>query len=254
MIPETSILRNIPWGIRTDDRIKLQAMAFAIDAIYLRHSWILNWATRCKRESFANTPHHERLELFLNLWSIIDQVDILRQLLSKLGHIPSINEFLKTAEISKLMRDKMDHLPEMVPNLAKKTKPSPPIYGAFSFGRFYLDQAGIDIENVEIYSITAGSFTHKTHYWPLPAPATAGKILEIPVGMFEFSVFDWTLDVSSMVRNLPLLVNVLSANLESALKEVAANENIDTAALLADHADALAIVLAGRIEDARNPN
>lgn len=224
-------------------------MAFAIDAIYLRHDWIQHWAAECRRESFTHTPHHERLELFLNLWSIVDQVDILRQLLDKLGHISSVNEFLKAAEIANKMRNRMDHLPEMIPNLAKKTKPSPPVYGAFSFGRFYLDQAGISIENADIYLITAGSLTHKSHKWPMPAPATAGRILDIPVGMFEFSAFDWTLDVSSMVQNLPTLVNDLSANLENALGELAANENIDTATLMADHADSIAMVLIGRIED-----
>ena len=246
MIPENSFLRKIPWAIKTSDRMELEAIAFAIDAIYLRHRRILDWATKCEPESFSNTPHNERLELFLDIWSIVDQVYVLRQLLGKLSHLPSVAEFISFAEVAGHTRNGMDHLPQNISNIAPKKKPMP-VYGAFSFGRFYWDSSGINIENCEIYTITAGSLTHRLHKWPVPNPAMSGRVLEIPVGMFEFSSFDRTLDISSLVRSLKAIINISDKNIERIIRDFAAKEGSDVEALIADYADSITTVMQGRI-------
>lgn len=246
MIPESSFLRKIPWTIKASDRMELEAIAFAIDAIYLRHRRILDWATKCEPDSFSKTPHNERLELFLDLWSIVDQVYVLRQLLTKLDHLPSVAEFLGITKDVGHMRNGMDHLPQKIPNIAGKKK-SMPVYGAFSFGRFYWDSSGVNIENFEIYSITAGSLTHKSHEWPIPNPARQGRVLEIPVGMFEFSSFDRTLDISSLVRNLNKIVDIADKNIERIIMDFAAKEGSDAEAMIADHAGSITTVMHGRI-------
>lgn len=247
MIPENSFLRKIPWAFKTNDRMELEAIAFAIDAIYLRHRRILDWAAKCEPESFSKTPHNERLELFLDLWSIVDQVYVLRQLLGKLSHLTSVAEFLNITKDVGLMRNGMDHLPQKISNIASKKK-SMPVYGAFSFGRFYWDSSGVNIENFEIYTITAGSLTHRLHEWPVPNPATPGRILEIPVGMFEFSSFDCTLDISSLVRSLKAIINISDKNIERTIRDFAAKDDIDAETLIADHAGAVTTVMVGKIE------
>lgn len=246
MIPENSFLRKIPWAFKTKDRMELEAIAFAIDAIYLRHRRILNWAAKCEPESFSKTPHNERLELFLDLWSIVDQVYVLRKLLKKLSYLTSVAEFFNITKDADCMRNGMDHLPVNISNISSKKK-SMPVYGALSFGRFYWDSSGVNIEDFEIYTITAGSLTHKSHEWPVPNPATSGRILEIPVGMFEFSSFDRTLDISSLVRSLKAIINISDKNIERTIRDFAAKEGSDAETLIADHAGSITTVMQGRI-------
>jgi len=194
MIPENSFLRKIPLAYETQGRMELEAIAFATNSIYLKHSQIYNWAIACDSASFSNVPYQERLDLFLNLWSIVDQADALRRLLQKGKASLVISDFLAIADPAQQMRNKMDHLPQNIPNMAGKSGKVLPIYGVFSFGKFWLSKDGISVDDFEIYTITAGSLTHKTHQWPIATPSP-GKLLQIPIGMFEFSAFDCTLDI-----------------------------------------------------------
>lgn len=249
MIPEDSFLRKIPWVYETHGRMELEAIAFSIDAIYLKHHRISHWAIKCEPKSFSNTPYLERLELFLDLWSIVDQADVLRRLLGKLRNNNSLDEFRTLAEAARRMRNRMDHLADNIPNMANKKGYLMPIYGAFSFGRFYLDAAGVEIDDCEIYSITAGSLTHKSHKWPVPNPL--GKILDIPVGMFEFSAFDETLDVSSLVRSLNEIVHIFDTSvrkeMEAKIRDVAKEKDLDAETLISEYAGSVATVIKGKL-------
>lgn len=229
--------------------MELEAIAFSIDAIYLKHQRISQWATQCEPESFSKTPYRERLELFLDLWSIVDQADALqRLLLGKIGE-NELLEFRSIAKAAHSMRNRMDHLPQNIPNIANRRGHVPPVYGAFSFGRFYLDGAGVEIDDFEIYTITAGSLTHGSHKWPVPNPL--GKVLDIPVGMFEFSAFDFTLDVSALVRCLNGIVHIFDTNvrkgMEAMIRDVAKEKDIDVGPMLSEYAGSITTVLKGKI-------
>lgn len=253
MIPEGSFLRNIPWVYETQGRMELEAIAFAIDAIYLKHLRIIGWATNCQADTFANITHHERLELFLDLWSIVDQADVLRRLLNKGTKSSVISSFMEVAAPAQSMRNKMDHLAQNIPNLASSKGNITPIYGAFSFGKFELDDKGVDVEDVEIYTVTAGSLTHKSHKWPVPNPSNSGRILDIPVGMLEFSAFDKTLDVSELIRRLHELVHlfdtVIRERIESEIDTLAKDQGLDAELLKSDSAGGIATVLKGKLTD-----
>lgn len=250
MISEGSFLRRIPLAYETHGRMELEAIAFSIDAIYLKHERISQWAAKCEPESFLKTPYRERLELFLDLWSIVDQADALRRLLHKIRTNESVLEFRKIAEAAQSMRNSMDHLSQNIPNIANKKGQVFPVYGVFSFGRFYLDEAGVEIEEVKIYTITAGSLTHKAHTWPVPNPL--GKVLDIPVGMFEFSAFDRTLDVSALARSLNGIVNFFDtrvrSGIETAIKSAAEEKGMDAEPMLSEIAGSIATVIEGAIK------
>ena len=231
-------------------RMELEAIAFSIDAIYLNHQRISQWAARCEPKSFLKTPYRERLELFLYLWSIVDQADALRRLLRKIRTNESVLEFRKISDAAQSMRNSMDHLSQNIPNIANKKGHVPPVYGAFSFGRFHFDEAGVEIEDFEIYTITAGSLTHKAHKWPVPNPL--GKILDIPVGMFEFSAFDRTLDVSALVRCLSGIVHLFDTRvrnrIETAIRSAAEEKGLDAEPMLSEYAGSIATVIEGKIK------
>lgn len=252
MIPEESFLRRIPLAYETQGRMELEAIAFAIDAIYLKHQQISKWATNCDLGSFVNTPHHERLDLFLNLWSIVDQADVLRRLLQKIKTNRAVNGFLNIADSAQRMRNKMDHLSQNIPNIASKTGKVVPVYGVLSFGKFGLSNNGVDVEDFEIYTITAGSLTHKSHQWPIATPSP-GKILEIPVGMFEFSAFDSTLDVSGLVQSLHHVVQTFETDvrprIEAKIKSVAEENGLSADALISECAGSIATVIRGQFRD-----
>lgn len=252
MIPEESFLRRIPWVYETQGRMELEAIAFAIDAIYLKHHQISRWATSCDSDSFVKTPHHERLDLFLNLWSIVDQADVLRRLLQKIKANNAVSAFLNIADSAQRMRNKMDHLSQNIPNLAGKTGKVTPVYGVFSFGKFGLSNNGVEVEDFEIYTITAGSLTHKSHEWPIATPSP-GKILEIPVGMFEFSAFDCTLDISGLVQSLHHVVQtfetVVRPRMEAEIRSVAEREGLNADALISECAGSVATVMRGQLRD-----
>lgn len=251
MISEESFLRRIPLAYETKGRMELEAIAFAIDAIYLRHNQIFKWAANCDEDTFLKTPHRERLELFLNLWSIVDQVDILRRLLKPLKVNEGISDFFKIIEPVSDMRNAMDHLPGKINNLADKKGRITPIYGVFSFGKPTLDTNGIAIEYLEIYTMTAGSLTHKSHKWSIATPLP-GKIIDIPVGMFEFSAFDTTLDISALVRSLSLIVHMFDTKvrpkMEAKIRSAAKEQGLDAEKIISESSGSIATILRLKLE------
>ncbi|WP_373018975.1 hypothetical protein [Thiomicrorhabdus sp.] len=249
MIPENSFLRNIPFSLETKTIMELEAIAFSIDAIYLKHYQVSKWAENCDEVYFINAPYQERLELFLNLWSIVDQAYNLRRLFKTIKNHVVIERFLDVTGSVPNMRNGMDHLPENISNKAAKKGSVIPVYGVFSFGKFELEDEGVNVDDCMIYTMTAGSLTHSSHKWPV-ANLSSGKILDLPVGMFEFTAFDSTLDISALVRHLREIVHLFDtsvrAHVESQIREQSEQKGLDSESLMSKGPGSIATVIKGK--------
>jgi hypothetical protein len=138
MIPDTSFLRRIPTALSLQLRFPFAALAYAIDGIYIAHQSIIEWATSAlNRDPFA-PPYKEQVILFLSIWSIVDRAHVVRSILhmiSKDKRKPDglVAQFIDDFECAAHMRNKMDHIPSNLRNIANTTAPILPIYGVFSF-------------------------------------------------------------------------------------------------------------------------
>ena len=85
----------------------------------------------------------------------------------------------------------------------------------------------------------------------MPNPSEPGRILDIPVGMLEFSAFDKTLDVSELIRRLHELVHlfdtVIRERMESEIDTLAEEQGLDAEQLKRDSAGGIATVLRGKL-------
>jgi hypothetical protein len=130
--------------------------------------------------------------------------------------------FYDNYECASILRNKMDHLSEQIPNLAAAKKVRPPIYGALSY--FLVQESDFETVNGvpvvhagEIITITAGPFRRDTHVVAMPNPAARDII--IPVGQFQFLAFDSLFEIENAVRDLMAIAAPLEANIAHSVRQ-----------------------------------
>ena len=163
MLPENSILRHLPARLGATERLRLEAVVFAADVLSFASSSIREITAR-QGSKIHSIPRHERTALFAHVWTMIDQIHVLRQLINAQGQMgPNQKHFYDLSESATKMRNKMDHLNATIPNRARQKGIQAPLFGTLSY--FLVephqikrtDATGTIVEAGIIVSITSGS-------------------------------------------------------------------------------------------------
>ena len=254
MIGENSFFKKIPLAIDLRQRLIWEGAGWAIQMIALSYDKLKAVASQVDPTS-GQYPTSLAPEMFACCWSIVDQCHMLRKILER---VPLLSDGLAAKFIEKFksvtfIRNAMDHLHQNINNVASKKDPIAPIFGALSFCAIANDDvssstsdSGIPIiSGCQVITLTAGALTHPQHSFQVLSPA--GRITEIPVGMFQFMAFERRVDFSDMIVDLTSLVahfdNVVKPDQEQQLREFARMNNLDEDKVVSEHSTAFAVTM-----------
>jgi hypothetical protein len=228
MLSSGSILRRLPATVPLKERLNLEAMVFASDLLALAFHTIkrilLHYGTNIEKISEV-----DRSLLFLNVWTIVDQLHVLRQLVDKRRMGPTTKKFYDDFESATLLRHRMDHLHRQIGNIANQKGRRPPIFGSLSFFLVTADEDGTSLRDKVVRQgliVTITSGTAPTGKASLPAPNPAGKSIDSPIGLFSFTAFDQTLDLEGGVIAAHAWMCGISEDIENQIRQQVSPENL----------------------------
>jgi hypothetical protein len=253
MINENSFFRKIPLAINLEQRLVWEGTGWAIQMMALSYEKLKIAASQVDATS-GNYPTRLATEMFACCWSIIDQCHMLRKLLERVSSDPDGKavKFIQKFEAVSFMRNAMDHFHQNIKNMANKKDPIPPIFGALSFCLVANDDLSSTdhdgtpvVKGCNVVTLTAGALTHPKHNFQTINPA--GRLLELPVGGFQFMAFEHRVDLSDLMADLASLVahfdNVVKPDQERQLREFAKQNNLDEDKVISEHSGAFCVTL-----------
>jgi hypothetical protein len=261
MITENSFFRKIPAAISLEQRLIWEGAGWAIETISWSFDTLKAAASKIQPES-TPFPAFIARESFACCWSIIDQCHMLRQMLRRTQPRQDgpTHRFLEKFEAVTLIRNAMDHLHQNIKNIANDKEPRSPLFGALSFCA--VASGDLDMSNpseplvrrCRAVTLTAGALTHPQHV--LHASNPAGRLIEAPVGLFEFEAFKHRVNFSDLINDLAALVRhydtVVKDDQEVQLREFARKNELDEDKILGNYVGSLMITAVIEFDDPTN--
>ncbi|HET7577395.1 MAG TPA: hypothetical protein VFK19_12650 [Sphingomicrobium sp.] len=208
IIPAGSILRQLPDALDAAQKMRFDALTYSGDA--LQHSWIVMRDTAASAgPDVGQISDLERVGLLLSAWSIVDQLNAVRQIFQSLKKtVPS--NLQAALETARKMRNGMDHLDQKIPNLSKKKGTGSALFGSLS----YCLPRGVPVTSATLVVVASGA-VHGTQEWPVTNPA--GKVVRGPADLFQLTAFDATLELGPPLAILRDWIPGLCAELNTQL-------------------------------------
>lgn len=223
---ERNYLHRLPKLLGTEQRIRFEAIAIAVDLVEIALESIRGMAANAVNRA-ANNPDKiifdasERMKMIGAAWSILDQVHNVWSLIRLNKHeidLNSLKTFQKSGKGSWSLRNKMDHLSGQIKNISKKYQLLPPIFGAISFACTVED----DIEKVtsptnvnlrSYHCVTVFGSAIQTPFMASLQPKIISQI-RLPVDHFCLQAFGEILDLDEACRTACALRDELAISLE----------------------------------------
>lgn len=210
MLPNDDFLRHLPVAISAVDRLRLETLVFAHDLMEIAYGRL------CELGLIFNEEHksdYQRVAMFGDAWTIVDQVHVVRQVLLSLTGADRKADtltFISDFSAAQSLRNKMDHLNQNIPNRAKSKVNGNALFGQLSFFRPFPDRWDQGLQEGEIRGelmvISAGA---------MPDPMLGGVAFDdldihLPICSFKLEAFDQSLLLERAVNCLRALLMRLS--------------------------------------------
>lgn len=207
-----NFLHNLPKALEAKQRIALEAISFSLDAIDIKYNTIINRLSMYRTvEKVQKMPRLERIAIFSDIWSMIDNAHAIMQLFygaekktkrdeaKKLdftieGHDSSTGKITKTyydeyAEPLRVLRNKMDHLSGNLEKIADKKAIQEPMFGTLAY--ILSNEKTPENSELDVVILTNSSFVREKHSFMTINPADLRrKNILIPVDHLQITAFD----------------------------------------------------------------
>jgi len=219
--PRRQILVEPPRVIAPDQRIKYGAIAATVRMAEVAFADL--YAEAAKYAEVAAIENRDQLEArmrCLNLaWSIVDQADLLRQLITSEGRAIQLKEahdFLSEAEKVREVRNWMRHLPQRVAAYLKRKEALPPALGALSFTVLKRVRPGLqisgtindaDVIEYQTFVLPSAAFERGAKLEGVPEPYT---VFKCPVDHFYLQAFGYHLNLERIVQAMTAFCDSLA--------------------------------------------
>lgn len=226
-ISQDAFLRKLPSALKTAERIRFEALVFAVDTLDNNLEAIENFLTG-RGSDLENLTPKNLSHLFSSIWSIVDQLHFVNQIAGWIIRNKSKNffeELMGDLQTSTKIRNKMDHLNANINNLAQSAGGAPP-FGSLSY--VYVDQRNIDaskepptIRKATILTIVSGNIHGNASF---SAINPGGRIITAPISIIQFSAFGLNLIIDEVAEKLFRCIQEFNANTEEQLTTIIARE------------------------------
>jgi hypothetical protein len=207
MLPDDSFLRRLPASLDPIVRLRFEAIVFSSDVLSNAYQSLCEVAARFDHSRSFST--RERIALFSSVWTIVDQLHVLRQLIQAMTNKtpgPNQQRFLDLSQNATLMRNRMDHLSGNLKNLSAQKGRQIPLFGTVAY--FFVSAGDVqDDSGARIVTggtavvLSAGSIADDKLLMSVSLPQR-NQDVRIPVGQFLFDAFKWRLDIDAALLSL----------------------------------------------------
>lgn len=208
----------MPFTVDLELRLRLEAIVFAADTISNAYSRLFELSLKLGHEQVSKPDQRgisERIALFKQAWSIVDNVHNLRRLLPKLGaDIDGLNEFVADLEGATLMRNRVDHLGQLLPNIAKSKESAASLYGSLSYV-LALPQQNTHRPGTIFFVLQQTGAARPDQEMSIKVPSQ----FRLPAGNFVLCAFDWSFDLDDVILRLCPLIKALNASVEISITD-----------------------------------
>jgi hypothetical protein len=226
-----------PVVVKFEHRICLEAITFAMRSAASALQAVRQ-ITSAHNEDAEDFSESQRIGLYSHLWTVVDQLHFLRNLLHFMKAAGPIGDFCARYATATTMRNVMDHLKNNIPNLANLKQKRPTVFGSLAYFKYVgirKDKDGNDVHFGRSVVLPFGHLIHGAYNFPGVNPA--GKLMSrVSTDLFTFSAFGSSLDLYKLYDDLPVLARYLEdqtrASILASAKEISSREGIDIADLL----------------------
>lgn len=236
MLADTSILRRLPKALRRDQLVKLDALAFAIDALGLAFQRMRIIAANRPPTAGLDMSPMLRMSLVADAWAMVTHGHMILELLRTLGPELSFKEsteFIATHSDVTILRNKNSHLHGNLSNWANAKSVGPPLFGVITYlfcvPNMNSTTGETNIEDCRFYfvSFAVGALTHQIHRYSF-APLDFDEPLQIPVDRFKLHAFKIEYSLSKLFTDVQALASRLEMIVDSAVARAAAASAADS--------------------------
>jgi hypothetical protein len=246
-LPRGAFIRALPFVVDETQRFRVDAMVMCADIVASAYAQMIELALRSKWEEKQNEEMrsgHLDIGMFQHAWSIVDQIYTLRQLLRSLAfNGDDVDAFMSATSSVHVLRNRIDHLNQRIPNIAGAKGNSRSLFGSLSY--FVLGVV-VGAPEVEVFVVAQ-------HADPVRPSEQIASIripgeLRMPIGNFVLTAAGDELDIDTAMLTLGAVMTRTNEGFEKSIRaqvaEKATEHGIKQDKMLAHYGAGLKIMLA----------
>ena len=250
-LPDGACIRALPFVVDEAQRFRVDAMVMCADIVAAAYAQMIELALRSKWEEKQNEEFrsgHLDIAMFQHAWSMVDQIYSLRKLLSSLEFTgDDVDAFLATTKSAYVLRNRIDHLDQRIPNIAASKGKSRSLFGSLSY---FVLGAAVGEPEVQVFAVAQ-------HADPVRPGEQIASVripgeLRMPIGNFVLTAAGEELDLDAAVLALGPVMARTNEGLEKSIRaqaaEKAAEHGVEQTSLLAHYGARLKFMLAGKVD------
>lgn len=232
-------LKNLPQSLHPKQRVALEGISFSIDAIEIKYLRILSVLSQHRDAvSISSMTSLEKTSVFSDVWSIIDHVHAINQLLynsqkkQKNDENTDLIIDLEDTDITEVMskydqnfstkirslRNQMDHLGGNLNKTISKKAVQPPLFGSLSY--LLTNPEELKEGKLDVVVLSSGPHIKKTHDYAAINPCDfAGKPVNSPVDYIELNAFDEILNITELFHSIISIKNLYNTTIAAIFEE-----------------------------------
>jgi hypothetical protein len=206
MISENSPLRRLPDNLNLRQRLILDAIRYGAEMTSSAYYQLQNTLLTFSNWESGDLPENGFVSAFSEAWSIVDCIDRLQpsiKLLPGRETIRDIDEFFKSAQYVRLLRNSVQHLHARFDRLVSAKQGT---WGSISWVSFSGSNKPIPIINM----IGTGSMQGGLEY-KMVNPAV--KELSSPIGLITLNAHGYSIEIDILLQALSKAISAIEAAL-----------------------------------------
>lgn len=246
-LPHGSFIRALPFTVDETQRFRVDAMVLCAEIVASAYIQMIELALRSKWEEVhdvAMRSGHLDIGMFQHAWSMVDQIYSLRLLLRSLAFTgDDVDAFMSATEAAYVLRNRMDHLDQRIPNIVESKDNSRSLFGSLSY---FVLGAVVGSPDVDVFAVTQNAEPIR----PGESIAAFRMPAEMrgPIGNFVLNAAGEELDLDAAVLTLgPVMIRTnhgFEKSIRAQAAENAAELGVPETDLLAHHGAGLKVMMA----------
>jgi hypothetical protein len=249
-LPKDAFIRALPFHVEETQRFRVDAMVMCADIMASAYAQMIERALRPNSDQIQNQePRSGQLDIamFQHAWSIVDQIYSLRRLLRSLAlEGDDVDAFMSATGSAHVLRNRIDHLDQRIPNIAASKGNSRSLFGSLSY---FVLGAVVGAPEVEVFLVAQ-------HADPVRPSEQIASVripgeLRMPIGNFVLTAAGEELDIDTAMLTLGVVMTRTNEGFEKSIRaqvtEKATEHGIEQDQLLAHYGARLKFMFAMKV-------
>jgi hypothetical protein len=251
-LPKNAFIRALPFAVDETQRLRIDALVVCAEILASAYVQLLELALRSKWEQSQNEAMrsgHLDIAMFQHAWSMVDQIYSLRLLLRSLQFTSEdVDAFMATTESAYILRNRMDHLAQRIPNIAASKFSFRSLFGSLAY---FVAGLAVGSPGVDVFAVIQNTEPNR------PGEQIGGfrmpSEMRMPIGNFVLSAAGEVLDLDAAVLTLgPVMIRTnegFEKSIRGQVAKAAAEHSVPESDLLAHYGARMKFMLALEVRE-----